>query len=324
MGRLGLALALAWTPALGATDSKLAFRDDGQGNLVFNTGVVKGSLKKEGLGDGLKPISFCDPAVSISHNHGLLVPYRFLTTLKRYGFASWEWPRTGKVLDNGAAELRWLAATNRPFVFSTTYRWKTADTLDMTVAFTPNINMEKFELFLGSYFRAFTKTMAYVQDAGNGRPGFLDAPKNKGGMQLFPRNEEVMSVIKDGRWKYPPLPNDWSFRNLSSDHASPSHRSKNPAYPAYWSFRPAYQAPLGMRQEPKSGVTVLLMAPPADCIALSMTQQEAWLGAFYLNLWGKDVRKGQTLTSRPRLVFGRNLTEEQAVQEYAEYLTDLK
>jgi hypothetical protein len=282
-----------------AADAKLAFRGDDQGNLVFNTGVVKGSLKRDGLGGGLKPIMFIDPNVPIDNNHGLLVPYRFLTPQKRYGFGSWEWPRTGKLLADGGAELRWAAATNRPFTFSSAMRWKAADTLDLTLVFTPNTDLEKFELFLGSYFRNFTIGKAYVKDARNGQPGFVDTPQDKGEMQLFPKNQGVMTIINDGRWQFPPYPNNWAFR-------------------------PAFAAPLGIKHEPKSGVTVLIMAPPEDCFAVSVSQQEAGLGAFYLSLFGKDVKKGQSLTGHARLIFGKGTTEEQALQKYQEYLKDLK
>ena len=94
--------------AAGATsEAKLAFRDDDHGNFIFNTGVVKGSVKKEGKAEALKPVTYISPNVPIDNNHGLLVPYRFLTPQKRYGFGSWEWPRTSKLLDDGGAELNW-------------------------------------------------------------------------------------------------------------------------------------------------------------------------------------------------------------------------
>ena len=282
-----------------AADANLAFKDDNNGNLVFDTGVVKGSVKKDGKGDALKPVSFVEPAVPMDTGHGLFTPYRFLTPQKRYGFGSWEWPRTGKVLDNGAAELTWPAAPDRPFAFTAIYRWRAADTLDVTLVFTPDSDLDKFELFLGSYFREFTKALAYVKDSGNGKPGFIESSKEKGGMQLYPRNQDVMPLITDGRWKFPPYPNNWAFR-------------------------PALEAPLGMKQEPKSGVTAVIMALPEDCFAVSMSQQEAGLGAFYLSLFGKDVKKGQSLTARARMVFGRNITPEQAVQKYQDYLKETK
>jgi len=282
-----------------AQDHNLSFHLDGTNNLAFDTGVVKGSLQKDGRGEALKPITFVEPDVAIDSNHGLFCPYRFLTPQRRYGFGSWEWPRTGKILDNGAAELNWAGTSDRPFNFSTVYRWKSADTLDLTVFFTPQVSLDKFELFLGSYFQKFTKAKAYVQDAGNGSPGFVEAAKERGEMQLFPSGEDVLPIINDGRWNFPPYPNHWAIRT-------------------------ALAAPLGIRMEPKTGVTVLIMAPSDDCFAVSMSQQEAGLGAFYLSLFGKDVKQDQTLTGHARLVFGRNISDAQALQKYAEYLQDAK
>ena len=89
-----------------------------------------------------------------------------------------------------------------------------------------------------------------MKDAGDGKPGFVESAKDKGAMQLYPRGEDVLPIVRDGRWKFPPYPNNWAIR-------------------------PILAAPLGMRQEPKSGVTVLIMAPPGDCFAVSMSQQEA-------------------------------------------------
>ena len=281
-----------------ATDARLSFREDDQGYLVFDTGVVKGSLKKDGNGDFFRPITFIDPAVPIDNNHGLFVPYRFLTPQKRYGFGSWEWPRTGKLLAGGAAELSWVETPDRPFAFTATYNWKSADTLDFTVAFTPTVDLDKFELFVGSYFRQFTKAVVYLKDAGNGKPGFVDTPKENGQAQLFPRGTGVLPIIKDGRWKFPPFPNNWSIRQ-------------------------AFQAPLGIKSEPNSGVAVVIMSPPEDCFAVSMFEQNAKIGCYYLSLFGKDVKKGERLIGHARMVFGKNISEEQAIQKYQEYLKEL-
>jgi hypothetical protein len=66
------------------------------------------------------------------------------------------------------------------------------------------------------------------------------------------------------------------------------------------------------------------MSPPADCFAVSMSQQEAGLGAFYVSLFGKDVEKGHSLKGRARMVFGKETSDEQAVQEYQKYLREIK
>ena len=112
----------------------------------------------------------------------------------------------GKLREDGGAELHWNRSDDRPFAFSITYRWASADTLDATVVFTPDADLEKFELFLGSYFRNFTKALAYVGDAGDGKPGFVESVKDKGGMQLYPRSDEVLEIVRDGRWKFRRIP----------------------------------------------------------------------------------------------------------------------
>lgn len=148
--------------AFAAADEKLAFRTDTSGNLIFDTGVVKGVFQKDGLGEGIQRAQFTGADTPFDINHGLLVPYRFLTPQKRFGFGSWEWPRTGRIGPDGSAELHWASASDRPFHFSTIYQWKAADTLDLTIVFTGETNLGKFELFLGSYFTnsMFTKAKA--------------------------------------------------------------------------------------------------------------------------------------------------------------------
>jgi hypothetical protein len=142
-------------------------------------------------------------------------------------------------------------------------------------------------------------SLQQVKEAADGKPGFVESAKDKGQMQLYPASEDVLAIVKDGRWKFPPYPNDWAIR-------------------------PVLAAPLGMRQHPRSGVTVVIMAPPEDCFAVSMSQQEAGLGAFYLSLFGKDVKKGETLIGHARMVFGMNLADDQAVQAYRDYLESRK
>jgi hypothetical protein len=294
-----IAIGLAAQKIAASDSDKLAFKIDDKGNLAFDTGVVKGSMQKDGAAEALTPISYVNPAVAINNtNHGLLTPYRFLTPQKRYGFGSWEWPRTGKVLPDGSAELQWQPAADRPFAFSTHYHWKSADTLDFTLSFTPQVNLEKFELFLGSYFRNFKRVKAFVEKAGNGAPGLDTVSDRRGGFQFFPRGEDIMPMVNDGRWNYPP-------------------------YPIKWDVREPLAAPLGMMAEPNSGVTVLLMSPPDDCFALSATKPSWGQGAYYLSLFGKDVAGGQTVVAHVRLVFGRNVSDADAIRKYADYLKEL-
>ena len=64
----------------------------------------------------------------------------------------------------------------------------------------------------------------------------------------------------------------------------------------------------------------LVMAPPEDCFAVYTPYSEDSHGSLYLGLLGRDVPAGQTATSRARFVVGRNLTDEQAVEAYRDYV----
>ncbi len=59
-------------------------------------------------------------------------------------------------------------------------------------------------------------------------------------------------------------------------------------------------------------------------MACIMFEQNSGLGCYYLSLFGKDVKKGQTLIGHARMAFGKNITEEQAIQKYQDYLKGLK
>gem|GEM_PF-212103 len=198
---------------------------------------------------------------------------------------------------DGGIQLIWERTSDRPFSFSTEYRWKAADTVDMTLVFTPDTDLQNFELFIGSYFNKFSKGAVYTQDSGSGKPGFTETPADKGVTQLFPRNETVLGLVRDGRWTFPPFPNNWAIRT-------------------------ALQAPLALGKDNNTGVTVLLMSPPEDCFAVSSAFNDQGLFALYLSLFGKDVKKNESLIGRARLVFGKNTSDEKAIEAYQKYLSE--
>ena len=72
-------------------------------------------------------------------------------------------------------------------------------------------DLPKFESFLASYFsEGFTNSSVYVRS--NGQPWFEAADKSYGVWQAFPRDDQAVSIIQDGRWKIPPSPVDWVIR----------------------------------------------------------------------------------------------------------------
>ncbi len=40
----------------------------------------------------------------------------------------------------------------------------------------------------------------------------------------------------------------------------------------------------------------------------------------YLSIFGRDIKSGQTEQARTRLVFGHNISDEEAIQRYRDYL----
>lgn len=156
--------------------------------------------------------------------------------------------------------------------------------------------LRRFEVFLASYFAGFPTSFAYVQACPEtgGKPGFLEAKKSSGAWQTFPRDEEAVKTFADGRWKRPPNP-------------------------VSWRIMPRLAAPLALRRDDKTGLTALLMAPPSDCFAVSMPYGEEGHRSVYLSLFGKDLAPGQTVTSRTRLVIGRGISDEQAINLYRAY-----
>jgi len=111
---------------------------------------------------------------------------------------------------------------------------------------------------------------------------------------MFPRDRQVVALIRDGRWKQPPHPVDWAVRdNLA--------------------------APLGIRRGRTHPVAAILMAPGEDCYALSTPFAGEGHFSLYLSLFGRDVKAGQTAAARARLVIAKSPSDEQIVELYRKY-----
>jgi hypothetical protein len=82
-----------------------------------------------------------------------------------------------------------------------------------------------------------------------------------------------------------------------------------------WKIMPRLAGTLALRRDEKSGLTALLMAPPADCFAISMPFGEEGHRSVYLSLFGKDMDAGQTALARSRLVIEKKISDEEAVKE---------
>jgi len=266
-----------------AASDRLAFTVSGQ-EFHFNTGSLRGSLHKGGKPLGLQPVVDVASGTSLAGPHGLLSPYRLLTSEVRFGTAAWDRASRARLLADGAV----FAAPN---------------TLDFTATVKPGRQLHKFELFLASYFtnKGFSSSFAYVRNLpqAGGKPGFMEATKQAGHWLMFPRDRRAARLSTDGRWSYPPNP-------------------------VAWKTMPQLAAPLAFRRDAKSGLTAVLMAPAEDCFAVSTPYGEDGHRSLYLSLFGRDLKSGETATAHARLVIGNAITDQQAVDLYEAYRKERK
>ncbi len=161
--------------------------------------------------------------------------------------------------------------------------------------------MSGFESFLAAYFsEAFPTPCVYVREnpEAQGKPGLLPARKTYGEWQMFPRDEQVLPLIRDGRWGLQPNPVNWTIM-------------------------PRLAAPLALRRGAGSGLVAVLMAPPEECFAIATPYEGESHYSLYFSRFGRDLKTGQTAKSRTRLVIEPGLSDEQAVALYQEYVKEL-
>ena len=122
-----------------------------------------------------------------------------------------------------------------------------------------------------------------------------------GNYLVFPRDGDLLPMIFDGRWEFPPSPVTWAFTRYLA-------------------------APISIRRHAEAGLTAVLMAPPEDCFAVSVPYNKeppdnvAAHGSVYLSLFGRDVAAGQTVTAHCRLIIAKDLSDEVILQRYQGYL----
>ncbi len=285
------------TASVQAESPSLAFQQADNGAYTFNTGILKGTLRADGRSIGLLSVDHIPTGTRLEGNaYGLFSHYRVFTANKRYGHGAWEWPSTAKLLTDGAVEVHWPAADDRPFEMGAVYRWAAPDTLDLTTSVTANADLKAFESFLASYFaEAFPATTVYAKGGPEKEPFFQSTEPAAGVWQAFPRDHDAVPVIQDGRWKIEPSPVDWVIRD-------------------------EFAAPLGIRRNKDNGLCAVLMARPEDCFALMTPNAGEGHRSLYLCLFGRDVKAGETATAQTRLVVRTLSKDEDAVPLYKSYL----
>ena len=210
------------------------------------------------------------------------------------------------MLADGAMEVRFTAPNDYPLEMTAVYRWTQPDKLDLETTVRPKQDLPRFEMFMSSYYTKGFRASVYVKPAaGSGGPAFqpIDrTPDSRGGYVMFPRDAAALTLIKDGRWTFPPSAVDWAVgRELA--------------------------APMMLRRDAELGLTALVMAAPGDCFALSSpwnpaTPQGGGYRSMYQSLFGGDLKAGVPAKAHLRLVIARDLSDGKALKLYEEYVKE--
>jgi hypothetical protein len=284
---IGGALAAA-TGAL-AAENKLAFVAAGK-EFAFDTGALRGTLRGGGQSKGLIPAFDCASGAPLTKSLGLFSHYRMFETNVRFGKAAWDWVSEAKLLGNGALEVRWTADDAHPFDMMAVYRWSAPNALDLATRVTARKELKRFEVFLASYFDGFPTTVVWAGD----KPAFVSASKEAGKWHMFPRDEATVKMIQDGRWTYPPSPVEWSIR-------------------------PKLAAPLAIRRDAERKLAAVLMTRPRDAYAIACPQDEEGHRSLYFSLFGRDLKNGESVEAKSRLMICGGVTDEKALELYKKF-----
>lgn len=288
-----------------AGEPSLRFEPAGQGLYQFDTGVLKGTLKLDGRYQGLCPLIDVATGADLTHPPGVFSLYRVFSTNTRYGDAARDWPTTTRLLPDGAVAVNWPANREHPVEIRGVYRWSASDTLDLEIAVTPRQEMPDFELFLSSYFTKNFRASVYLkpeEDPGTG-PRFLPVDRqadSTGGYVMFPRDAKALAAVQDGRWTIPPSPVDWAIQRWLA-------------------------APLLIRRDSAADITAVMMASPQECFAASCpwnpaTPEAGGYRSLYLSLFGRDLGADEKARAQCRVVIGRGITDQAALERYQAFL----
>ena len=295
---LFLVLLFLLTP-LSIHAESLAFRPGKvAGEYTFDTGTLAGTLRKGDKSIGLLPMTHLETGTDLAKTPGLVNYYRIFTTNHRFYPDARAFPCTTKLTKQGALQVTWEATEDRPFKIQVIYTWRDKKTLDLRTQVSATKDLPDFEAFLSSYHAdGFPSTEIYAQQEGG--PKFIEAEPETGTWQMLPRDEKAWAICKDGRWDYPPSPVDWA--------------------------RPAdFAKPIVMRRHKENNLVVVLMAPAKDCISVSTCCKDEAHRSFYLSLFGRTLRAGETDTVHSRLLVLTDESNQDIVARYHAYLAELE
>ncbi len=300
LGLLVLVTPLIAAPAFGAEEAAAFSPTTTTGEYRVETGLLEGLLRADGKSIGFVPLVYGAAETPLAKPPGVFNYYRVFTTNKRYGDSMRVVTSKTTLRPDGALEVVWPAAEERPFTLTAIYRWTSANTVDVETIVTAAADLPDFEVFLASYFaEGFPATRVYAKAGEAGNPAFMTASEEAGTWQVFPRDAAALGLVEDGRWTIPPSPVDW---------AVPSN----------------YAYPLAYRRHAAKGLVAMVMAPREDCFALFTPCTGESHRSMYLSLFGRSLAKGETARAFARFVVADALSENQMLEHYKAYEAQTK
>jgi hypothetical protein len=281
--------------------AKFTFTSNDKGEYVFDTGVLRGKLRPDGKSLGLSSLIHVPTGVRLNGSYGIFSFYRIFTTNNRYGHAAWDWPSVSKLLPDGTVQIVWPEGKDHPFEITAVYRLTEKTTVDLETTVKALKNLQQLEVFLASYFHeSFPAPYVYAgtNPETKAKPGFLPAEKSFGDWQMFPKDKKVLQIIRDGRWEKEPNP-------------------------VKWVIMPYFAAPVCVRRNESANLAAVLMAPRDDCFAIATPYRGEGHRSLYLSLFGRDVKTGETVRARSRLVVATAITNQQILELYQKYIKQL-
>ena len=277
-------LLLLYTVTL--TGQSFRFRETvKRGFFEFETPAMKGIIRADGKVQGVAELIDKETGRNLARPllPGFLSLYRIFSRGMRFRD-----PRTAplkSLLRKGGEilSLQWERLEEWPFELSCTFRIPGSRTLELTVEFTAEKDLQDFDLFVSNYvalgFKHFLFLKRTLHLGGKQQYDLFEpraTPFYKGCYLAFPRDHQAAKLFFDGRWLKPP-------------------------HPVHWAIARHYALPLVGSREEKTGLSVIIMAVRKECFALETTYAQegrpdsvAGHNSIYLSLFGKTLRQGST------------------------------
>lgn len=322
---LPIAILSTLTTFLSA-ETKWEKSEDGVQQLLIDTEKLRGAfvarderdLKKGFARHGLRGLVFKptnadvhapEGAVGAKRRHqGHLNLYRVYAGTETLGSLRDDLAKAEE-LENGA-RLTWAATANRPFEVIATWRLTGPAQIDLDIVAIPTRDLSNFEILPASYCPVEMVKSVYLMGSDGPEPKIVKTPADPEQAKLYPfypmgeaeRDAQLRSGRTESEWKWPT-----------------SIEDKNASLPIV--FANDEKTEIILMGDPKS-VSAVCATPRPDSGDPTEWNSVGQHSALYLSLFGRDVKAGEKLTARARLVF-RERTEnstQEHLQIYEEFV----